>query len=91
MTDDEGGGEAWSDILARRSPEGRAVVDEPIRAEQAVLAIQARIMAAIEEERRDYSGDWEAFDAASAGPSTGAAVPDPVSPPSSQSPIKRRR
>lgn len=63
MTDDEENGEAWSDILARRSPEGRAVVGELIRAEQAVLAIQARIMVAIEE-RRDYSADWEAFEAA---------------------------
>jgi hypothetical protein len=61
--EDEEDGEAWADILARRSPEGRAVVDELHRAEQAVITIQNRIMAAIEA-NRDYAEDYEAFEAA---------------------------
>lgn len=61
--DDEGSGEAWSDILARRSPEGRAVVEELIRAEQTALAVQERIMAAMSE-RRECDQDVEAFQAA---------------------------
>lgn len=60
VEDDSEGGEAWSDILARRSPEGRAVVIELNRAEQAVLTIQARIMAALTE-RQDCQADFEAM------------------------------
>lgn len=65
MTDDEeeGSGEAWSDILAARSPEGRAVVDELRRAEQVVLSIQGRIMSAITD-GRDWAEDFSAFEAA---------------------------
>lgn len=59
--DDAGG--AWADILARRSPEGAAVVAELHRAEAAVLEIQGRIQTAIGE-RRDYADDFAAFEAA---------------------------
>lgn len=61
--EDSGGGEAWADILARRGPEGRAVVDELRRAEEAVLTIQNRVIAAIEG-NRDYAEDYKAFEAA---------------------------
>jgi hypothetical protein len=58
--EDEGEGESWAGILARRGPAGRAVVDELNRAEQAVLVIQDRITAAILE-RRDYAEDFTAM------------------------------
>ncbi|AXB80701.1 hypothetical protein [Novosphingobium sp. P6W] len=58
-----GSGEAWADILARRSPEGRAVADELHRAEEAALAIQERIIAAMRE-KQDFTDDFCAFEAA---------------------------
>lgn len=57
------GGEAWVDILARRSPEGRAVVEQLNRAEEAALAIQQRVVLAITE-TRDVTNDFCAFEAA---------------------------
>jgi hypothetical protein len=57
------GGEAWADILARRSPEGRTVVERLNRAEEAALAIQERVALAIIE-KRDVTDDLCAFDAA---------------------------
>lgn len=57
------GGEAWADILARRSPEGRAVVEQLNRAEEAALAIQQRVVHAITE-TRDVTNDFCAFEAA---------------------------
>lgn len=57
------GGEAWADILARRSPEGRAVVEQLDRAEEAALAIQERVTLAIIE-KRDVTDDFCAFEAA---------------------------
>ncbi len=62
MEADDEGGEAWADILARCSQGGR-VVDELHRAEEAVLTIQNRILAAIEA-KRGYAKDYEAFEAA---------------------------
>lgn len=57
------GGEAWAEILARRSPEGRAVVEQLDRAEEAALAIQQRVTLAIIE-KRDVTDDFCAFEAA---------------------------
>lgn len=57
------GGEAWADILARRSPEGRAVVEQLNRAEEAALAIQERVTLALIE-KRDITYDFCAFEAA---------------------------
>lgn len=62
-TDNEYSGESWSDILARRSPEGRAVVEELMLAEQAASAISDRIITAISE-RRGCDGENDAFKAA---------------------------
>ena len=61
--DDDEAGESWAEILARRGPEGRAVVDELQRAEQAVLATRAKVMAAMKE-HRDYAQDFAALTAA---------------------------
>ncbi|AXB75875.1 hypothetical protein [Novosphingobium sp. P6W] len=60
---DHGSGEAWADILARRSPEGRAVAEQLRQAEEAAFAIQQRIVAAITE-KRDFAEDFKAFEAA---------------------------
>lgn len=62
-TDNEYSGESWSDILARRSPEGRAVVEELMRAELAASAIRDRIITAISE-RRGCDEENDAFKAA---------------------------
>lgn len=64
-TDNEYSGDSWSDILARRSPEGRAVVDELMRAEQTASAIRERIITAISD-RRECDEDNDAFKAAMA-------------------------
>lgn len=63
LDDSDAAGQAWADILARRSPEGAAIVAELLRAEAAVLEIQGRIQTAIGE-RRDYADDFVAFEAA---------------------------
>lgn len=59
----DGSSEAWSDILAQRSPEGRAVVEELYRSEEAAIAIQERIITAVRE-KRDFTDDFSAFEAA---------------------------
>lgn len=61
--DDDSGGEAWADILARRSPEGRAVVDALQRAEAAALAFQKLLMTALTE-GRDGAEEYADFETA---------------------------
>ena len=58
---DDHQGESWADILARRSPEGRAIVDQLRSAEEAALCAQRLITDAMSE-GRECAREFKAFE-----------------------------
>ncbi len=58
--DDERTGERWANILARRSPEGRALADQLWKAEKDALRAQADVTA-LKEAGEDAEGAFAVF------------------------------